>query len=447
MLTLSPFRLPLRIPENGKLLNVLRALLTAILCISPTQKCALAQADAPPVIVDRVIEKQVKSGYRVVGEVTPLRTTTIGVAVGGRVEEFLVNVGQRVKSDQPLAKLRTGTLKIELSAAQAELDLYQQQLAEVQNGSRPEDVAEAKANASGSMAAMENAAAQMRRLQLLSTSGAATESDLENARERANLTKFAHSAAAATLKRIEEGPRIEQIAQREAQVELQKQRILLIQDRISQHTIRAPFDGFVSAEFTEIGAWINSGDPVAQIIQLDEVEVQAPITANYAAKMNLGDTIRVEFPEIPDMLLTGTIDRIVPLAQSRARTYPVYVRLRNKFRGEVPLLMAGMLARVDLPAGAEKVLPLVPKDALVLNEGRRSVFVVDVDENNPTIGKVRKIDVELGIALDDLIQVDGALIAGQIVVVVGNERLSSGDQVTLITKNDPDDLEAQQNGS
>lgn len=278
---------------------------------------------------------------------------------------------------------------------------------------------------------MENAANHLRRLEALSSSRAATDADLEDARERANMTRFNYAAEQAALQRIQLGPRKEQIAQRQAQENLQKQNVLLIKDRIAKHTIVAPFDGFVAAEFTEIGAWINSGDPVAQVIQLDQVEIEAPVTADFVTKLKLGDIIRVEFPQLPGKLLTGKIDRIVPMADSRARTFPLFIRLENEFRDSVPLVMAGMLARVDLPAGVEKVLPLVPKDALVLSDRDCAVFIVDMDKNAST-GTVRKVDVDLGVAKDKLIQVSGDLQAGQKVVVVGNERLSPGMKVTVL---------------
>ncbi len=393
-------------------------------------------ADIKPVIVATVTEQAVNTGYRVVGSVAPLRTSTIGSAADGRVEQFLVEVGQAVESGQPLARLRTRTLEIELAAAQAELDLYNQLLLEKENGARIEEIAEEEARVKGARAAMDNAQAQLRRLESLSTSLAASEADLENARERLNLAEAAHAATVAVLDRIRKGPRVEQIAQAKAQVELQTQRVLLIQDRIEKHTILAPFDGFVSAEYTEIGAWISAGDPVAQIIQLDEVEINAPVTADYATKLRRGTTIRVEFPELPHKLLTGTIDRIVPVAESRARTFPVLIRMKNEIADGTPLLLSGMLARVDLPAGRQANLPLVPKDALVLNERDRAVFVVDLDKDRSSgglmTGVVRKVAVELGVALGNKIQVSGELSAGQLVVVVGNERLVPGTRVSIV---------------
>ncbi len=209
----------------------------------------------------------------------------------------------------------------------------------------------------------------------------------------------------------------------------------------------------MSAEFTEVGAWIKQGDPVAQVIELDEVEIQSPVPAEYAVQLRRGDTVRVEFPELPDQLLTGTIERVVPMAESRTRTYPVYVRLKNQVRDGEPLLMAGMLARVEIPAGQRQTMPLVPKDAPVLNGTELMVFVVETDaapsrpsderhtvyktstDDNRTgtqhTGTVRKISIDLGVAAGGFIQIRSEVRPGQLVVVVGNERLRDGDRVTV----------------
>jgi RND family efflux transporter MFP subunit len=387
----------------------------------------------------RVIEKKVNVSRRVIGTVDPLKSSTIGSAVDGRVVKFLINDGDQVKKDEPLAQLRTETLKIELFAARAELNLYEQRLAELENGSRPEDIDEARARMLGAKAAMENAAGKLQRMEALSVSRAASKTDLDDARERAEFNRHAYLATEALLKRIEEGPRIEQIAQAKARVELQKQRVRLIDDRITKHTIRAPFDGFVAAEFTEVGAWITSGDPVATIVQLDEVEIRVSATAEDAVQLRRGDTIRVEFPELPGQLFIGNVDRVVPVAESRARTFPIYIRMTNQICDGVPRLMAGMLARVELPTGQRQMLPLVTKDALVLDQDGCSVFVVDLDspaEGKPSgarTGTVRQVPVNLGVAVGGLIQIRSTVPPGDtvraddLVVVEGNERLRSDE--------------------
>ncbi len=409
-----------------------------VLCIAnfAVGRLLLGQ-DIKPVVAATVIEAEVRAGQRVVGTVKPLRTSRIGSALDGRVLQFLVDEGQMIRKGQTLAQLRTKTLEIEQAAATAELQLALSRLSELENGSRPEDIAEADALMQAARAAAKNADSRLERMESLARGSASSLGELDDAKERADAARFALKANQALLQRIQEGPRKETIAQAEAQVELQKQKLELIKDRLKKSTIIAPFDGFVSAEFTEEGAWINRGDPVVEIIQMDEVEVLAPVTAEMVVGLRNGDVIRIEFPEIPNQILTGKVDRIVPVAAAQARTYPVYLRLKNKFENETPMLLAGMLARVDIPVGQRKKYPLVPKDALVLNGNDRSVFVVEYDKNDRSngaaTGVVRKVPVELGVALDERIQVIGEIQAGDFVVVEGNERLVPNSRVKIVT--------------
>jgi RND family efflux transporter MFP subunit len=390
-----------------------------------------SQDAAAPVVVAPVVERDVQTARRILGSVMPLRKSIVGSAVDGRVEEYLVDHGEAVRADQPLAKLRIDTLEIELAAATAQLHLAEQELAELKNGSLPEDVAEAKANMLAAQAVMSNTAKRLRRMETLRATNAVSEDEYGDAGERAEAARQLYLAAEATLKRIEDGPRVEQIAQAQARLELQRENVRLIEDRIAKHTIVAPFDGFIAAEYTEVGAWIRQGDPIADVIQLSEVEIDAPVPAEQAIQLVPGASIRVEFPELPGEVFVGKVQRIVPNAAPTTRTFPVYVRLKNEFAGGVPRLMAGMLARVELPTGGRATLPLVPKDAIVLGGRQQVVLVVERGTGSANNGVVRSVPVELGVADGELIQIEGDINSGDLVVVLGNERLRDGERVNI----------------
>ena len=101
-------------------------LVLRILVLTLFPSAAVAQNAS--VVATEVIEREVNIGHRVVGTVMPIQKSTVGTAVDGRVVKYLVNVGDHVQENQPLAKLRTGTLEIELKAARAELKLRQEEL-------------------------------------------------------------------------------------------------------------------------------------------------------------------------------------------------------------------------------------------------------------------------------------------------------------------------------
>ena len=409
----------------------------SLLCVTlGVQPCfAQPKNDPSPVVVAKVTVGEVKSGQRAIGFVFPVRRSTIGSAVDGRVESFLVNTGDAVKKGQTIAQLRTGTLEIEQKAAAAELDLAKQSLAELVNGSLPEEIKEAEANMMAARASFKNAKTRLDRLKALASGNATSATELDDAKQRFDDANFAVAATEALYQKIKRGARVESISQAQAQVELQTQRLNLIDDRISKFKIVAPFSGHVSTEFTEVGAWIKQGDPIVELIQLDQVEVQVYVTAEVAVAIKKNAVVRVEIAALRDQLLTGEITQIVPNAVGNSRTFPVNIRLANKMTDGSPLILAGMRASVEFPAGRSMELPLVPKDALVLNGAQRSVYVVDTNDANEKT--VRKVDVDLGVAIDDRIQVRGDLKADELVVIVGNERLRPNANVKVVrTQND-----------
>ena len=401
-----------------------------------------ARGQNAAVVVRPVVERELNVGHRVVGSVMPIQSSTVGTAVDGRVVEFLVNIGDAVKNRQPLARLRTGTLEIELKAAQAELTLRQEELRELQNGSRPEEISEAKARMLAAQAIRQNAASQLTRQQQLVERQAINPTDLDDAKERAEAASQSLLALQAALSRIESGPRAEQIAQAQARFALQEAQVSLIEDRILKYTIYAPFDGYVTAEHTEVGEWVSSADPIADVIALEQVEILCNVPAEQAVRLQRGRDIRIEFQELPGEVFTGRVEQVVPIADSRTRTFPVNIRLQNRINDGRPLLMAGMLARAMLPTGDRTVMPLVPKDALVLNGSRRYVFVVESAGTESAPSTVRSVPVTLGVADRGLIQVEGDLKAGEMVVVRGNERLRDGQEVSISITENSDTLAA-----
>jgi multidrug efflux pump subunit AcrA (membrane-fusion protein) len=148
-------------------------------------------------------------------------------------------------------------------------------------------------------------------------------------------------------------------------------------------------------------------------------------------QLKIGIPVRVEVPALSSELLTGTVAVVVPRADEQARTFPVKIRLQNRLADSGPILKAGMLARVALPTGPAMKMNMVPKDAIVLGGTSPLVIVVEPAEGKKTAGTARPVPVTLGISTGDLIQVDGQLRAGQLIVVRGNERLRPGQLLTF----------------
>ena len=85
----------------------------------------------------------------------------------------------------------------------------------------------------------------------------------------------------------------------------------------------------------------------------------------------------------------------------------------------------GSAVEVSLPRSAAKRVVAVDRDALIFRADRISVFVIG-DDN-----VAKQVDVETGAADGDLIEVTGAVKAGDRIVIRGGERLRDGQKVVI----------------
>jgi RND family efflux transporter MFP subunit len=394
---------------------------------------AFAQGFGPSqVVVAPVTEKEVTVGQAFVGTVMPSRKAIIGSAVDGRVIEFPLNEGDRVAEGQPLAQLLTDTISLEIEAAEADLELRRQALAELENGTRPEEKDQAKARMSSTEARRTYMQARRERWQqLYETNRAISEEELDEAVSSCIESEQAYLEAKAAYDLAVAGPRKEQIAQARAQVAFQDATVNRLKDQRTKHTIISRFDGYVTRENTEVGQWVKQGDPVAEVAALDEVEVLAYVVEQHVPHIRVGSQVTVEVPAIHGQAFAGEVKEIVPQADVQARTFPVKIRVKNEIVDQVPLLKAGMYARVTLPTGGRQVALLVPKDAIVLGGPQPMVFTLQGAKAVGETGKVAPVPVKVGVADGGMIQVTGPLQVGQLVVVQGNERLRPDQEVAI----------------
>ena len=365
-----------------------------------------------------------------VGTVMPLRTSTVGSSIEGRVIEFAVDEGDAVADGAVLARLRTDQLEIQLAAAEAELQLQEQALQELEQ-SIPQEIRQAEARMQAATALMKFTELQLKHARTLFQRKAVSEDDVQE-KESAAIAAQQKALEYRAALRLATETSPAKIAQAKSRVQAQFEETRRLQDDIAEHTIVAPLDGYVTEEHTEVGQWIAKGGPVVEIVEIHQVDVEVSVPEKYISRVQLGTKARVTIEAMPardQTLLHGEVTAIVPQADVRSRSFPVKVRLDNRpVNGRTPL-MPGMFARVhiDLAFGSAESGLWVPKDAVVLGETSSSVFAV-VD------GKAQPVAVRLLRHAGDLVEVVGPLKPGGRVVVEGNERLMPGQPLVIVNE-------------
>ena len=204
---------------------------------------------------------------------------------------------------------------------------------------------------------------------------------------------------------------------------LESQELAALTDAMLESGDRLRFDGFPVPRVDKHSTG-GVGDKVSLLLapMVASCGVAVPMMSGRGLGHTGGTLDKLE--SIPGMR-TG-----LSLADARARTFTVKVRLDNDLSSGQPLLKAGMLARVTLPVGKPEPQVLVPKDAVVLGQSP-TVFVAQNDGGKSV---VRPVPVQLGSAHGQWFAVAGDVKAGDPLIVEGNERVRPGQEVRPQTK-------------
>jgi len=383
---------------------------------------------APKVLVTPARSAIVAEPRTFVGSVKPIRHSLVGSAAAGRVEEYLINEGDLVKAGQPIAILRRGIIKAEVDSARANLIMRQAELAEMEKSFQDEvDQGQAKL-----AVAQAELAFRLGKLQRSKSLGTSVSRELYE--EDSSLASKADASVheqQASVRMLTQGARQMKTEQARARVSAQLAELQRLEEQFDRHTMKAPFDGWVSAEKTEIGQWVMQGDPVAEIVELNEADVEIAVVEDFIANLHTAVEGQVEVPALPNEKFVGRVAMINPQADSRSHTFPVKVRVQNRIENDQPVLKAGMFARVTLSVGKPTPCVLVPKDAVVLGGPSPMVLIAAAAGEKTT---VRPAPVQLGPAQGAWIAAFGDLKEGEQVIVEGNERVRPGQEIRAEAK-------------
>jgi RND family efflux transporter, MFP subunit len=349
--------------------------LPAVICLIALGIVSTAVAQAPPpspVVVTKVEEQKIQRPVTLVGAVEPSKRSLVASEIAGVVESFPVEKGDFVQKGGVLVELQTNELEIRLREARA-----------------------AKREAE---ARFELARKNFARFQELYQKGVTSTQQLQSMESDEKAWSAEMSQLQAQIDRYE--------------YDLARSKIL------------APFNGYVTREYTEVGQWIGEGGNVVELIDIDTVEINVALPERYINKVKLGDRVVVNFDALPEMTVEGEITSIVPQADGGARTFPVEITINNKDH----VIKSGMVARVSFLVGEPSVAKLVPKDAIVEFNNSNFVYVV----NN---GTAQPVPVSTGQPYENLIEVIGPVQPGQLVIIRGNERLQPGQPVKIVKQN------------
>jgi HlyD family secretion protein len=280
-------------------------------------------------------------------------TVELSFKVGGRLAQRLVDEGEMVTAGQLVACLEDDELKEDNNARTAEKRAAQAALADLQAGSRREEIAQAEAVLARMTAEAERQRKDALRSEALFKRDVIPQKDLDAARAGRDASAAAVREAEQRLKLLQIGPRPDAVRQAKSQVEAAEAGLALTETRLSQSMLTAPLAGLVLAKHAEQGEMLAVGAPVVTIGKMDDVWLRAYIPESEMGRVKVGQRARVTVDTWPGRPFEGTVSFISPEAEFTPKNVQTEKeRVKLVYRIKITLANPRMELKPGMPADA-----------------------------------------------------------------------------------------------
>lgn len=336
-------------------------------------------------------------------ELVPFQEIDVYAKESGYVKQLLVDYGSHVHQGQLLAVLEIPELEAQLEQDQAAIKASSDQVSRAE-----QDVQgyQAQANVADLIYKRLNGVAK-------SKPGLVAQQEVDDAQGK-DMNASAQVAAAKS-----------NLANAQSQLEVAEAKLKHDKALYEYSRIIAPFDGFVTQRYANLGALMQAGTsstqamPLVRLSQENLFRLSIPVPESDVRYIRVGDQVQVRVPSLAKTFL-GHITRISVQVAQDTRTMYTEVDVENRTRE----LMPGLYAEAILTLQDKRGTLAIPLQAVDRQGARAMVYTVD--QNN----QVQVRDVTLGIQTSDDAEVLSGLQQGDRVVVSDRSSLKSGDVVT-----------------
>jgi len=402
-------------------------------CSRPKDVVAHAATEKIRVSTAQAMIRMVPAAFEVTGTFIADETSDIAPPVAGRVVTTPTNVGDFVKQGQAICELDHRDAQIRLEQARAQLDEASSALRQAQsriglNGAAKFDanlvpeVAAARASYESALAQAKLAAADARRYETLVASGDVSRGAYERARTQQETAEALANAARQQYEAALNGARQGYGAVETSQATLEAVRAQLAQAQkgLEDTTVRAPFDGYITARPVAAGEYVSPASKIATIVRLGVLKLQLQAPEQRAAHVRTGMAVVARVAAYPNREFTGKVTAINPSVDPSSRIFIVEARFENPGAALRPGMFA--TARVLLPGGENGVF--IPPSAVIRDKTTDSNQVFTIDRGAAHLHVVLTGDVD-----GDSIRIRSGLAGGETVATSGQSELFEGAPV------------------
>lgn len=272
--------------------------------------------------------KNGENGLLLYGNVD-IREVHLAFEDGGRVTRLLVDEGDEVAANQVVAELDATRYGLEVDRLSSQVDAQKEVVAKLEQGSRPQEIAKARAGLDSAKASLKEARLYLDRVQVLRVTNRISQQEVDSAKAKVETLQAAVRAAQEELSLVVEGPRKEDIKSGQATLQALIAARDLARQRLADTRLRAPVDGVIRSRIVEKGAMVAAGSPVFTLALTSPRYIRAYVNEPDLGALRSGMLAQVQTDSYPQKSYQGWIGFIASTAEFTPKTVET-TELRTK---------------------------------------------------------------------------------------------------------------------
>ena len=379
----------------------------------------------PAVTFSRVKRETLVSTLPTNGKVEPFQWQAVRAQAAGLVSRVDAVEGHPVANGAALAVMTDPSLEADIDTAQAKVAEAEANVASLEAGPRPAELTEIENGVARANLELQQAEREQAALQRLADKQAATAVEVTAARDKVEQLKLQIAGLERRRRNVTPPP---DIAAARARLEDARVALKLARQQSAQSEVRAPMAGAVYGLAVRPGAYLKTGDVVANIGLMDRLRVRVYIDEPELGRVALGQPVTIAWQALPGKQWMGTVEKkptAIEALGSR-QVGQVICEIENPER----LLIPGTNVDATIRTGVVDGALTIPKETLRHDAGGDYVFLLKGDA-------IEQRAVKTGNSSVTRIQVTEGLAEGDAVAMPSDTPLKSGMKVTAAMEPHP----------
>src|SRR5438270_2718846 len=373
---------------------------------------------------EKVTRQEIASIISTNGKIEPVNSFEAHAPAPAIVKNVLVAEGDRVKAGQLLVQLDDADARAQAARALAQLRSAEASLQAVKTGGTQEEVLTTRADLAKAQAERDEAQRNLKAIEKLRQNGAASPAEAEAAQNRVKKAEADVQLLQSKLTGRFSSP---EVAKVEASAAEARAAYAAAEDLLKHSNVTATFAGTVYQLPVKRGAYVNAGELLVQVANLEKVRVRAFVDEPEIGRLAKGQPVEVRWDAIPGRIWQGTLTR-VPTSVTMVGTRTVG-EITSEIDNTDRKLLPNVNVNVGIVTARHDSTLTVSREAVHDMDGKRYVYTINKD-------KVQAQEVQTGLSSLTRVEVvkgisDGALVA---LGAVNAQPLHNGMEVKVVDR-------------